>query len=59
MKVRCITTCYHSKSCRQYQQGNIYDIDDKNLKPMLEQDMGKFFTTEDGKPLPSAPKKEK
>ncbi len=59
MKVRCITTCYHSKSCRQYQQGNTYDIDDKSLKAMLDQDMGKYFTTEDGKPFPTAPKKEK
>ncbi len=59
MKVHCITTCYHSNTCRQYQQGNTYDINDKKLKVMLDQDMGKYFTTEEGKPLPVSPKKEK
>lgn len=59
MKVICKQTCYHSKSCRKYDQGSAYEIDDKTFKTMLDHGMAKYFATADGKAIPDPFKKDK
>lgn len=59
MKVICKQTCYHSNTCRKYDQGSAYDIEDKTFKAMIDQGMAKYFNTADGKSIPDPTKKDK
>ncbi|MGE4465605.1 hypothetical protein, partial [Sphaerochaeta sp.] len=51
MKIRCKTSCFQSSRLRRFDEGKVYDIDQKDMKQLHDDDIAKYFTTEDGKDL--------
>ena len=55
MKIRCKTSCFQSSRLRRFDEGKLYDLDQKDMKQLHDDDIAKYFTTEDGKDLVKAP----
>ena len=53
MKVICITRCFYSKGLKRFDEDEEYDLDQDQLKEILDADMGKYFSDELGEPLTS------
>lgn len=51
MKIRCKTSCFQSSRLRRFDEGKVYDLDQKDMKQLHDDDIAKHFTTEDGKDL--------
>ena len=51
MKVICIQSCFYSQGLQRFDEGKEYDVDQKRLKEISDNDMAKYFTDELGESL--------